>query len=36
MGPPERELADDAVSKGAKVICGRNRPDRPGYDAAQA
>ncbi|MGD6752038.1 NAD-dependent succinate-semialdehyde dehydrogenase [Streptomyces sp. BH105] len=26
-----QELVDDAVSKGAKVICGGNRPDRPGY-----
>jgi succinate-semialdehyde dehydrogenase/glutarate-semialdehyde dehydrogenase len=26
-----QELVDDAVSKGAKVVCGGNRPDRPGY-----
>ncbi|MFE9926516.1 NAD-dependent succinate-semialdehyde dehydrogenase [Streptomyces sp. NPDC005774] len=26
-----QELVDDAVNKGAKVVCGGNRPDRPGY-----
>ncbi|MFF4274157.1 NAD-dependent succinate-semialdehyde dehydrogenase [Streptomyces sp. NPDC001536] len=26
-----QELVDDAVGKGAKVVCGGNRPDRPGY-----
>jgi succinate-semialdehyde dehydrogenase/glutarate-semialdehyde dehydrogenase len=26
-----QELVDDAVSKGAKIVCGGNRPDRPGY-----
>ena len=26
-----QELVDDAVDKGAKVVCGGNRPDRPGY-----
>ncbi|MCD4850618.1 NAD-dependent succinate-semialdehyde dehydrogenase [Arthrobacter sp. AK01] len=26
-----QELVDDAVSKGAKVVCGGSRPDRPGY-----
>ncbi|MEU6379414.1 NAD-dependent succinate-semialdehyde dehydrogenase [Streptomyces sp. NPDC046909] len=26
-----QELVDDAVAKGAKVVCGGNRPERPGY-----
>jgi len=26
-----QELVDDAVNKGAKVVCGGNRPDHPGY-----
>ncbi|MEB3372331.1 NAD-dependent succinate-semialdehyde dehydrogenase [Saccharopolyspora sp. S2-29] len=26
-----QELVDDAVGKGAKVVCGGDRPDRPGY-----
>ncbi|MCX5326960.1 NAD-dependent succinate-semialdehyde dehydrogenase [Streptomyces sp. NBC_00120] len=26
-----QELVDDAVDKGAKVVCGGNRPDRAGY-----
>jgi succinate-semialdehyde dehydrogenase/glutarate-semialdehyde dehydrogenase len=26
-----QELVDDAVGKGAKVVCGGNRPERPGY-----
>jgi succinate-semialdehyde dehydrogenase/glutarate-semialdehyde dehydrogenase len=26
-----QELVDDAVSKGAKIVCGGDRPDRPGY-----
>ncbi|MFI7493879.1 NAD-dependent succinate-semialdehyde dehydrogenase [Kocuria sp. M4R2S49] len=26
-----QELVDDAVSKGATVVCGGSRPDRPGY-----
>ncbi|MDF3311215.1 NAD-dependent succinate-semialdehyde dehydrogenase [Rhodococcus sp. T2V] len=26
-----QELVDDAVHKGANVVCGGNRPDRPGY-----
>lgn len=26
-----QELVDDAVTKGAKILCGGNRPDRPGY-----
>jgi succinate-semialdehyde dehydrogenase/glutarate-semialdehyde dehydrogenase len=26
-----QELVDDAVGKGAKVVCGGSRPDRPGY-----
>jgi succinate-semialdehyde dehydrogenase/glutarate-semialdehyde dehydrogenase len=26
-----QELVDDAVSKGATVLCGGSRPDRPGY-----
>jgi succinate-semialdehyde dehydrogenase/glutarate-semialdehyde dehydrogenase len=26
-----QELVDDAVSKGAKIVCGGNRPDRLGY-----
>ncbi|MFC9057199.1 NAD-dependent succinate-semialdehyde dehydrogenase [Streptomyces sp. NPDC057074] len=26
-----QELVDDAVDKGAKVVCGGNRPDRTGY-----
>lgn len=26
-----QELVDDAVTKGAKILCGGTRPDRPGY-----
>lgn len=26
-----QELVNDAVNKGARVVCGGNRPDRPGY-----
>nr|WTB09021.1 NAD-dependent succinate-semialdehyde dehydrogenase [Streptomyces antimycoticus] len=26
-----QELVDDAIDKGAKVVCGGNRPDRAGY-----
>jgi hypothetical protein len=26
-----QELVDDVVGKGAKVVCGGSRPDRPGY-----
>ncbi|MGY0488209.1 NAD-dependent succinate-semialdehyde dehydrogenase [Streptomyces sp. WG-D5] len=26
-----QELVDDAVAKGAKVVCGGDRPERPGY-----
>jgi len=26
-----QELVDDAVARGAKVLCGGSRPDRPGY-----
>jgi len=26
-----QELVDDAVARGAKIVCGGNRPDRPGY-----
>jgi succinate-semialdehyde dehydrogenase/glutarate-semialdehyde dehydrogenase len=26
-----QDLVDDAVTKGAKVVCGGSRPDRPGY-----